>query len=362
MTGGGVYPALAILQASNVNPSQVLWIGSEGGMEAELISNSGLAFEGIPAAGLHGVGLLSIPGNIVKLLRGWQKARRVIQRFKPDVMLFTGGFIGVPVAFAAAKIPSLVFVPDIEPGLALKVLIYKSSMVAATTELTRHYLPKDKSFIPSGYPLRQDLQHWKRNESRKHLNLDPNLPTILVFGGSKGAQSINHSIAPLLPDILKKFQVIHIWGMSNWEEGKAFQSSLPDDLETNYRAFAFLHENMGATFAASDLVICRAGASTMGELPFFGLPAILIPYPYAWRYQKQNAQYLAEQGAALVLPDEENLSENLEKTLNDLMNSPKIMEKMRAAMQNLNKPNAALDIANSLISLTQKSSLKGETT
>lgn len=362
MTGGGVYPALAILQASNVNPSQVLWIGSEGGMEKELISNSRFAFEAIPAAGLHGVGLLSIPGNIVKLLRGWHKARRVIQRFKPDVMLFTGGFIGVPVAFAAAKIPSLVFVPDIEPGLALKVLIRKASLVAATTELTRHYLPKNKSFIPSGYPLRQDLQHWRRDESRKHLNLDPNLPTILVFGGSKGAQSINHSITPHLPDVLKKFQVIHIWGKSNWEVGKAFQASLPGDLKTNYRAFAFLHEDMGAAFAAADLVICRAGASTMGELPFFGLPAILIPYPYAWRYQKQNAQYLAEHGAAVVLPDDENLSENLVETLNDLMSNPKIMKKMRAAMKNLNKSHAALNIAEALVSLTQKTSLKGETT
>lgn len=361
MTGGGVFPALAILQASSVDPSQVLWIGSEGGMEEELISKSGLAFEGIPAAGLHGVGLGTMPGNLIKLFHGWQKARKILKQFQPDVMLFTGGFVGVPVALASRKIPSLVFIPDIEPGLALKTIILKATLISATTSLTKAFLPKRKEFFVSGYPLRKEVTQWNRLDGLKHFNLDHKKPVLLVYGGSKGAKSINNALSSGLQRILRNYQVIHIWGTHNWTEGQDFNSNLSNSLQANYRPFEFLHDDMGAALAAADLVICRAGASTLGELPFFGLPAILVPYPYAWQYQKQNAQYLVDREAAIMLQDDESLPQKLEEITQILLENTSRLQKMRSAMTALNNPNAASDLANALVRISHKHSQKGET-
>ena len=120
-TGGGVYPALSVLQALKNDAQPVLWVGGEGGMEADLVTRSGVPFTAIPAAGVHGVGLRTLPGNLLRLARGTLAARRILAEFRPDVLLFTGGYVAAPMAFAGRHIPSLVYCPDIEPGLALEI-------------------------------------------------------------------------------------------------------------------------------------------------------------------------------------------------------------------------------------------------
>ena len=132
-TGGGVYPALAVLQALSDKVDQVLWIGGEGGIEADMVKRENIAFEAIPAAGIHGVGLRSLPGNILRLTHGYFASRRILKSFKPDVLLFTGGFVAVPMALAGIPYQSLLYVPDIEPGLALKTIARFSDQIALTT-------------------------------------------------------------------------------------------------------------------------------------------------------------------------------------------------------------------------------------
>lgn len=142
MTGGGVYPALAVLQTMDIAKQNVLWIGSESSMEASLLASHKIHFEPIPAAGVHGVGITKLPGNIIQILKGYQRARGIIGSFKPDAVFYTGGFLSFPVSLAAGHIPSVVFIPDIEPGSALKFLVPRCDLIAATTEASLPFIPR----------------------------------------------------------------------------------------------------------------------------------------------------------------------------------------------------------------------------
>ena len=150
-TGGGVYPALAVLQAIKDN-AEVLWIGGEGGMETQLVERSGIPFRTIPAAGVHGIGLRTLPRNLWQLGRGILASRRILREFKPDVLFFTGGYVAVPMALAGWKVPSLLYVPDIEPGLALNTLARFAEKIAVTAEDS---LP----LFQSTSPRRQTPEH-----------------------------------------------------------------------------------------------------------------------------------------------------------------------------------------------------------
>ncbi len=347
-----MYPALSVLQAIENNPDfsleNLLWVGGEGGMEKELVERAGIEYADIPAAGVHGVGLATLPGNILQLLKGFSRARTLLRRFRPDVMFFTGGYVAVPVALAGITIPSVLYVPDIEPGLALKTLAFFANEIALTTETSQSYFSPQKRVSLTGYPTRPGLEKWTQDEARRAFDLEEDLPTLLVFGGSKGARSINRALLPHLPDLLSEMQIIHISGHLDWEEVQGVQEKLSPEQQERYRAFAYLHEKMGAALRVADLVLSRAGASALGEFPLFGLPAILVPYPYAWRYQKVNAQFLAERGAAIMVRDEE-LPARVLPLVRDLMGNPARRKKMSEAMHQLARPLAAQAIAQVLM-------------
>lgn len=318
-------------------------------MEEELVKRAGIPYRSIPAAGLHGVGLRLLPGNLVKLTRGILASRRILRQFKPDALFFTGGFVAAPMALAGMNIPTVLYVPDIEPGLALKFLAHFADVIAVTTDDSKKYFRHPERIVVSGYPLRADLLNWPREKALSYFGLDAALPTLLVTGGSKGARSINQAVIKNLPDLLGMAQVIHISGALDWEVVQSSAQALPAPLRSRCRVMPYLHE-MGAALAAADLVLSRAGASTLGEYPFFGLPAVLVPYPYAWRYQKVNADFLAVRHAAVVLQDE-LLGEKLLPVLKDLLLNEQKREAMRAAMKTLARPNASSVIARRLLAL-----------
>lgn len=321
-------------------------------MEAELVKREGIPFTVIPAAGLHGVGLRTLPRNLSQLARGIIAAQKILRGFKPDVLFFTGGFVAAPLAFAGRNIPALLFVPDIEPGLALKSLARFADRITVSAADSQKYF--SKKVTVTGYPLRAGLTAWTRSEARRTLGLlNKNLPVLLVYGGSKGAHSINLAVLPRLPALLEMAQVVHITGQSDWETAQSTRAALTSGQKKRYHAFPYLHEEMGAALASADLVVSRAGASTLGEFPFFGLPAILVPYPYAWRYQKVNADHLAERGAAVIVKDE-RLQEDLLLVIKDLLENPTKREAMRAAMKSLARPAAAQAIAGQLLALGEQ--------
>jgi UDP-N-acetylglucosamine--N-acetylmuramyl-(pentapeptide) pyrophosphoryl-undecaprenol N-acetylglucosamine transferase len=345
-----VYPALAVhsaLMAKISTTLDTLWVGGEGGMEGPLVGRQGIQFKAIPAAGVHGVGIAALPRNLVTITRGTIAARRILSDFKPDVMFFTGGYVAVPVALAGRSIPSLLYVPDLEPGMALKSLAGMADVITVTTTESQKFF--NKKVYETGYPVRKDLAIWDRQMASQHLGIANGLPVLLVFGGSKGAHSINLAVLNNLRALLEKFELIHIAGEQDWDTVKQARTQLTADSAARYHAMPYLHE-MGAALAASDLVVSRAGASTLGEYPLFGLPAVLVPYPHAWRYQKVNADYLSRRGAAIII-ENERLDQDLLPTLSVLMDNPNKMKAMRAAMFQLSHPRAAEKIAGALMEL-----------
>jgi len=347
-----VYPALAVLQSLSGKHDQ-LWVGGEGGMEAGLVLRAGIPFTTIPAAGVHGVGLQALPRNLIQITRGVYAARRVLKEFKPNVMMFTGGYVAFPMALAGWKIPSLLYVPDIEPGLALKAIARFADVITVTASDSRAFFSSRARLVETGYPTRADLTKWTRVHAQAHFDLNEDLPTLLVFGGSKGARSINTALLAHLPALLAGAQIIHISGELDWAVVQAARDALTSEQRTGYHAFPYLHEDMGAALAAADLVVSRAGASALGEYSLFGLPAILVPYPYAWRYQKVNADYLVKNGAALLL-DDARLKDELAEIVLPLLHDRARLAAMHIAMRALARPDAAAQIAAELQNLAAR--------
>ena len=352
-----MYPALTVLRALEADkvPLTVLWVGRKGGMEADLVKRAGIQFKAILAAGVHNVGWRALPGNIQRLVRGFFSSLNIIKQFKPDVFLFTGGYVAVPMALASRvkrntsgkKFPSLLFTPDIEPGIAIKLLSYLSSRVAVPVEESRAYFShrRNNRISVTGYPTRLEYSKWDHESGRKALRLLRNIPILLIFGGSRGARSINRALLKILPALLDRFQIIHITGQFDWKEVQTRLKNLKTHPNWNhYHVFPYLHEEMGAALACADLVVSRAGASCLGEYPFFGLPAILVPLPQTWRYQYVNAEYLQKHNAAILLEDHE-METRMPTLIEELFNNPERLENMRQNMKKLSHPQAPRQIA-----------------
>jgi len=339
-----VYPAMAVHQALTSN-TEVLWVGSRNGMEERLVARYRIPYVSISAAGLHGVGAASFPRNLLLLANGLRESGRILKNFNPDVLFFTGGYIAAPMAVAGKNIPSLLYVPDIEPGMAIQFISRFSNHITVSTEDSIQYFDPKKEITVTGYPVRKDFHKWEdRIEACKTLGLDENLPVLMVYGGSKGARTINTTVLSILPDLLSRMQIIHLTGQNDWEMVQNRIPELEESQRSRYHAFEYLHEEMGAALCAANLVISRSGASTLGELPFFGTPAILIPYPFAWRYQHTNAEWLEKHGAAILLKDEDMATQLLSKTM-ELVSDPAQLEKMAENMRSLARPDSAAKIA-----------------
>ncbi len=324
-----------------------MWIGGEGGVERALVERAGIPFTAIPAGGLHGVGLVRMARNTFKLVAGTLKAWQLIGRHKPRAMLTTGGFVSAPVAVACwlRRVPILLYLPDIEPGLAVKFVAKFAAKIGVTTEDSARYFPARKVIV-TGYPTRSALAQTDRAEAGRRFELVEDRTTLLVFGGSKGARSINRAVEAVVEQLLAKYQVIHISGSTDVAEVLAKHATLPEALKRHYHVFEYVHD-MGLAFAVADVVVSRAGASILGEYPLFGLPSILIPYPYAWRYQKVNADYLVTRGAAIRL-DDETLSETLLPTIERLLSDEAQLRALSAAARSLARPDSAGQLAQTL--------------
>jgi UDP-N-acetylglucosamine--N-acetylmuramyl-(pentapeptide) pyrophosphoryl-undecaprenol N-acetylglucosamine transferase len=276
------------------------------------------------------------------LARGFFQAWRIIGRFRPDVLFLTGGYVSVPVALAMwlRRRPILVYLPDVEPGLAIKGLSRLATRVAVTVEASRQYLPDNP--VVTGYPLRarfyQDRQAL-RQSVRDRWGIPPEEKVLLVFGGSRGARTINRALGAILVPVLELGHVVHISGTLDAKECRARRDALPASLRARYHLFDYVHE-MEQALAVADLVVARAGAGTLGELPFFGLPAILVPYPYAWRYQKVNADYLADRGAAIRLNDQD-MPDKLLPIVQELLEDKARLALMSERARALARPHAA---------------------
>ena len=322
-------------------------------MERVLVEESGLPFAGyeeVLAGPVHGVNPLRVAASLLRLALGAAQSLAHLRRWRPQVILLTGGWANLPVALAARPlgIPIAIYLPDIEPGLTIRFLQRFARKVAITVEPSSAFFPPGKTTV-TGYPLQSNRLEATREDGLKHFKLDAARKTLLAFGGSRGARNINIALGANLARLLDDgLQIIHITGELDWNRCMKKVGDMRE--HPRYRAFPYLHEEMGLAFAAADLALCRAGASTLAELPLFGLPAILAPYPYAWRYQKVNADYLSERGAAIRLNDED-MPKELYDTISLLIHDEARLSAMRARSKQLARADGAERLAALLLEI-----------
>lgn len=354
-------------------------------MEADLVAReSTLPFHAIPSAAVRGRNPLTMARNLLTLARGTLTARRLIKDRRPDAILGTGGYVCVPVFLAArlTRTPTIIYLPDVVPGLAVRLLSRLATLVACSVSDSARYLglaPLDADvvlaepagalaaarLVVTGYPIRPELQRLDRNACRAAFGLDAATPTLLVAGGSRGSRSINRAIAAVLPALLPLAQIIHVCG----REGdavflRAAVDALPDELRQRYHLYEYLHSapaalgaqpSMIAALGAADLAVCRSGASALGELPVAGLAAVLAPYPHV--HQDENADYLVRHGAAIKVDDAALLGDGdpeegvLFRAIHRLIVRPEERQAMAERARSLARPDAAVRLASLLKAL-----------
>ncbi len=284
------------------------------------------------------------------MTRGARHCAQIIREFRPDVVFITGGYVAAPVAWAAwrsrPRIPLLIYLPDLTPGQAIRWTSRLAARVAVSfPEVALHFPGKA---VVTGYPVRPELLAADKAAARQALGLSDDAPVLLVFGGSRGARSINRAFLEAAPQVLPACQVVHVSGQLDWPAVEAARAEIAAaPYGARYHAYPYLHDEMIHALAAADLVVARAGASTLGEFPARGLPSILVPYPYAGQHQEANAAYLADRGAALVIADSQ-LAARFAPTVLELLNSPTRLAELSAAARKLACPDAASRIAQEL--------------
>lgn len=354
-TGGHVYPILSVLGVLRERTAkpEVMYLGSRGGVEEGLSARAGIPFYPIPAAPARGRSPLRLLLNLLKNGTGVYQSLKTMKDDKPDVVLATGGYASVPVILAAwlLRVPSLVYLPDAYPGWAVRFLAAFASAVAVTSKEAADHL-RAKNVAVTGYPVRREFFTLAKSVARAKLSIGPSAKVLLVMGGSQGAHSINQKISEGLQELLQLAEVVHISGESDLQRLLARKQGLPAEVAGRYHLYGYLHEELPAAMVSADLVLCRSGASVLGELPAAGVAAVLVPYPHAGGHQRLNARALTEAGAAITI--EESKIEELLPTVKALLEDDSLRIKMQNNCRSLATPDAADKIASLLERLVEE--------
>ena len=348
-TGGHVYPALTVADAlrestAESGPVELLYLGVRGKVDHDLVRRAGIDFHAISASPLRGASLPASASSAVRLAKGTAEAYRILHRFRPDVVFATGGYGsgGAGLAARLLRRPLLLFLPDVEAGIAVRALARFADRIAVTVPPALAAMPALKSTL-TGYPVRPAFFAAEREAARAQLGLDAALPVLLVSGASSGASSLNRAIAACAPALLPASQIVHLCGHEEEAWLRSTRATLPLELQERYHLYAYMHDDMALALAAADLAVMRAGASILGELPAARLPAVLVPGEYEGWDQGPNARYLEAKGAAVTLP-QSRLGE-LQSTVLSLFEDEARCEAMKRALAGLARPDAANRLA-----------------
>jgi len=351
-TGGHIYPAISIANSVKAlcPDAEILFVGALGKMEMEKVPAAGYDIVGLPVAGFHRkltVRNLSFPFKLIKSLL---KARKVLKQFKPDVAVGVGGYASGPVLRVASQrgVPSLLQEQNSFPGITNRILAKKANSICVAYENMERFFPQEKLML-TGNPVRKDLLSGiTRQEANDFWSLDSSKKTILVIGGSLGARSVNNGISQEIESLPEDVQLIWQTGKIYFEEMKA---NLPESVKDRVIIADFI-SRMDMAFAAADLVVSRAGASSISELAILGKPSVFVPSPNVSEdHQTKNAMALVDVGAACLVNDSK---------VNSLIREASILVKDDAKLSVLSenikkmaKPDAALDIGKEVIKLAK---------
>lgn len=311
-------------------------------MEESLVRSKGLPFAAISAGAWEGKGAWARLRGLAQLLRGLWQSWLLAGRERPDALLVTGGYVSVPAALGAwlRRVPLFIYLPDLRPGKAVRFLAPLARRIAVSAPEAAQALPRSKVTL-TGYPVRPEIRRAERSRARAGLGVGPADPLILVFGGSQGSRRINEALAGAAAELLPLARILHLSGAGDAVTMRAAAARLPAELQARYHLHAYLDsQDMAEALAAADLVVCRAGAATLGELPALGLPAVLVPLPIAGGHQEPNARYLADAGAACILSDDRCDAAGLSALLRGLLAAPERLADMGRAARALDRPEA----------------------
>ncbi len=361
-TGGHVHPALAVIEELRRREValELLWIGSQGDVEGPAARRAGIPFQAIQTGKLRRYLSLKTVPDAFRVPIGVGQAWILLRRFRPDVIFSTGGFVSVPTVLAGSRLaPILTHEQTAILGLATRINLRAADVLAVSfpqsAQLARGFHGR---IVVTGNPVRRSLRSGDAGRALARFGFTASLPLLYVTGGARGASPINQRVAAMLPDLLQRCQVLHQAGLASanqdFERLQALRASLPSELQARYQVVEFVREELPDVYAAAALVLGRAGAGTVAELALLGKPSLLIPLPQSGGGEQQaNATFLAQAGAAIVLPQEEATPERLCQELVALLGDPERLASMGAAAMSLAQPDAAARLADVLLELAR---------
>jgi UDP-N-acetylglucosamine--N-acetylmuramyl-(pentapeptide) pyrophosphoryl-undecaprenol N-acetylglucosamine transferase len=350
-TGGHIYPALAVARSLATTPEapELRWLGGHRGLEATLVPAAHIPLRRLAARSLRtteaDVHAILDP---IRLGISVPQATAILARERPAAVFTTGGYVAVPVLLAAAPlgIPVVLWDGNVIPGRAVRATARLAAALAVSFDATCRALaaaaPGRPCFV-TGTPIRE-IGTLDRAAARQRLDIDPDEHVILIFGGSQAVRRFNAAVAEALPRLVERVTVLHVTGDDGYAAALAGREGLPESLRRRYRPYPFLRDEMLAALAAADLVVGRAGSSTLAEVTALGLPMVVVPYPHAAGHQRANAVSLATAGAARLVEDEDFDAPALLDAA-ALLDDPAAHAAMAAAARALGRPGAADAVA-----------------
>ncbi len=356
-TGGHIFPAVSIANAVKAKrpDADILFVGAENRMEMEKVPAAGYAIKGLPVSGFNRRNPLANFKVLWRLWKSLRQARRIVKEFNPDIAVGVGGYASGPTLWAASRrgVPTLIQEQNSYAGVTNKLLASKAKAICVAYEGMERFFPADR-LVLTGNPVRQDLCNSAitREEAAAFFGLNPNKKTILLIGGSLGALTLNTAVVEALPEISKsEIQFI-------WQCGKGFDQRGKEAVEAagnpeNVKQMAFI-SRMDLAYKVADLVISRAGASSISELCLLAKPVILVPSPnVAEDHQTKNAEALSSRGAAILVRDIEAREQLISCALS-VVHDEKALQAMSREIEKLAQQDSAARIADMVLKIAEK--------
>jgi UDP-N-acetylglucosamine--N-acetylmuramyl-(pentapeptide) pyrophosphoryl-undecaprenol N-acetylglucosamine transferase len=362
-TGGHVYPALAVARSLRARPDapDLAWLGGHRGLEAELVAAAGLPLERLVLRSLRSVERdIHLVLDPLRLALSVPQAALILARIRPAAIFTTGGYVAIPVALAARPlgIPVLLWEGNVVAGRSARFIAPHVRAVAVSwPETCARLAGPGRPCYVTGTPIR-DTRLVDREAARERLGIPPGARLLLVFGGSQAVRRLNLAVAAALPKLVDRVHVLHVTGHDGYAAALAGREALPAEVRDRYQAHPFLRDEMLDALAAADLVVGRAGSSTLAETTALALPIVVVPYPHAGGHQRANAEALQRTGAARLIEDDAFDGEALLGAA-QLLDDPQAHLAMSAAARSLGRPGAADAIADLLMAMAERRPLPG---
>jgi UDP-N-acetylglucosamine--N-acetylmuramyl-(pentapeptide) pyrophosphoryl-undecaprenol N-acetylglucosamine transferase len=356
-TGGHIFPALAVASSLRRRPDapELAWIGGRRGLERQLVPPAGIPLRLLLLRSLRSVGRdLHLILDPIRLALSVPQALWWLVRRRPAAVFTTGGYVAIPVLMAARLlgIPSLLWEGNVVPGRSVRATARLASALAVSFAATCRALPASAHCFVTGTPIR-DIGAIDRLAARAAFGIPPDGRLVVIFGGSQAVRRFNEAVLAALPRLVERAHVIHLAGEDGEPAALAARAALPAEVRDRYQPAAFLGERLLEALAAADLVVGRAGSSTLAEVSAFGLPFIVIPYPYAGAHQRANAAELVDAGAAVLVADEDfDAAALLEGVA--ILADPARHAAMAAAARERGRPGAADAVVEILLALAER--------